>query len=106
MPRTVTLREKVADNGFLRESRQGYWCNKFLACRGDDHLHLSTGLDETANNQTGLIRCDRARDTQYDFFTFQHDYIALRKTGQNPVSHVISVLREGGYGSAPAWYCR
>ena len=44
--------------------------DELLACGRDDDLHLSPALDESADDQAGLIRRDGARDAQYDFLSF------------------------------------
>ena len=70
VPRTVALCEEITDDGLMGQRTEGDRGDELLARRGDDDLHLCPALDESAYDQTGLIRRDGACNAQYDFLSF------------------------------------
>ena len=89
MPRTITLREEVADDGFLRQGRQRNGRYKLLAGRRDNNLHLGTSLNQSTNNQASFIRSNRACYTQNDFFSFKHGNTIEKKRGRTPFNKLF-----------------
>ena len=72
VPCAIPLGKELANHGFVGQCRQRYRGDKLLSCRGNDHLHLSTSLHQSTDNQTRLIRGYASRNTQYNLLPLKH----------------------------------
>ena len=68
--RGLLLWGEITDDGLMGQCAEGDRSDELLARGRDDDLHLGPALDESADDQTGLIRRDGACDAQYDFLSF------------------------------------
>lgn len=64
VPSTVTLREKVADNGMLAQRGKGDGRDKLFAGRGYDHLYLCAFLNQATDDEARLIGRNASRNAQ------------------------------------------
>ena len=80
VPCTVIGREKLANDGFPRQSRQRYRRDKFLSRRRYDNLHLCPFFYQSPREVSRFISSNASGNTQYDFLSLQHGKIFfLRK---------------------------
>ena len=87
MPRAVAAVEELADDGFLRERRNGQGCDEFLCGRRHDGLHLRSSFDEEADELTCFVGGDAARDAKDDMLAFH----SLYGHSQNPMLSLMRV---------------
>ena len=77
VPCTVSLREELADNGFVGKGRERDGSDELLAGRCDDNLHFGSPLDEASYDEARFVGCYRASDAQYYFLSFKTHFSDL-----------------------------
>ena len=72
VPSAIALGKELTDNRFAGQGRERDRGNKFFSGRRNDHLHLCTTLNQSANNIACFIGGNAARNAQYYFLPFQY----------------------------------